>query len=747
MGFWQELRRRHVYRMSGFYVVGAWIIIQVADVFFPAWGLPDTAVRFLIIAAMACFPIALIFSWIFDITTSGIVRTEPADAGEVFDNSLKRTDYVVLVALLAIGAAIVLGSLQKVVEEVDGTVAVASVEKIANSIAILPFANLDSNPDTGYFSDGVSDEILHRLSSLNALHVLSRASSFVFRDSNEGPVRISEILGVRYLLHGSVRRDNNLVRVTAYLVDDAGKQVWSETFDRELEGIFKIQSEIAGTVASRIEREIIPLAELPAGRTTTNMEAYNAYLVGRAFVNARTPGYQDKAIAAFEEAIRLDENYAPPYAGLAIALELDFINTERAARESAVRAAETARELDPELAEGHAALGLILLGDAIDFGDTGNELERAERSLRRALDLDPSHTNAYNWLSSTLQHQGRHEEANAVSEQGLLVDPLNPILSVNLAARLRRLGERERAEQILMRLTHLPDTPGVAYIGLVGLYTRTGELDKSMRWAKEVVLAYHDSLGIGIMLAWRYENLGLTEDSDYWAAVALPHYPQPEDKFFYKAGRFQIRGDLAGLRTEIDKLRIALGPDIDALDGIYAAQYASANILVGNFDAGIDVFEKTFDFESLSTLQHPAAFRQGLEFSHVLAYAYQQVGRDDEAHVLLTRVHEQLNVLVVEQNMDYGPLHLLFAQNFGLRGDFDAAADAFQSAIKAGWLRYLWVMNDPTWAKTIADPRIARMLDEVKLELERQRAVVQQADAEHDFRAEFAAMQSVDLDE
>jgi len=178
------------------------------------------------------------------------------------------------------------------------------------------------------------------------------------------------------------------------------------------------------------------------------------------------------------------------------------------------------------------------------------------------------------------------------------------------------------------------------------------------------------------------------------------------------------------------------------LHGIYAAEYASANILVGNFDVGIDVFEKTFDFESLSTLQHPGAFRLGLEFSHVLAYAYQQVGRDDEANVLLTRVHEQLNVLVVERKMDFGPLHHLFAQNFGLRGDFEAAADAFQSAIKAGWLRYLWVVNDPTWAKTIADPRIARMLDDVKVELESQRALVEQADAEHDFRAEFAAMRS-----
>jgi len=311
-----------------------------------------------------------------------------------------------------------------------------------------------------------------------------------------------------------------------------------------------------------------------------------------------------------------------------------------------------------------------------------------------------------------------------------------------MANRLKRLGERERAEQLILRLTYLPDPPGVAYFKLVFLYTDTGEFDKSVRWAKEVLLAYHESPGLPTMLAWRYENLGLTEDTDYWAAVALAHTPQPEQRFWYKAFQFQIRGDLAGLRTEIDKLRIALGPDLDALHGIYAAEYASANILVGNFDVGIDVFEKTFDFESLSTLRHPAAFRQGLEFSHVLAYAYQQVGRDDEAHVLLTRVHEQLNVLVVEQNMDFGPLHLLFAQNFGLRGDFDAAADAMEAAIDAGWLQYIPVLNDPTWAKTIADSRIARMLEDVKVELESQLVLVEQADAEHDFRAEYAAMRN-----
>jgi len=742
MGFWQELRRRHVYRMSGFYVVGAWIIIQVADVFFPAWGLPDTAVRFLIIAAMACFPIALIFSWIFDITTSGIVRTEPADAGEVFDNSLKRTDYVVLVALLAIGAAIVLGSLQKVVEEVDGTVAVASVEKIANSIAILPFANLDSNPDTGYFSDGVSDEILHRLSSLNALHVLSRASSFVFRDSNEGPVRISEILGVRYLLHGSVRRDNNLVRVTAYLVDDAGKQVWSETFDRELEGIFKIQSEIAGTVASRIEREIIPLAELPAGRTTTNMEAYNAYLVGRAFVNARTPGYQDKAIAAFEEAIRLDENYAPPYAGLAIASTLTHTESQ-ADFESNVRAVETSLKLDPELAEGHAARGLMLLDDRFHYGgDAEDKLARAETSLRRALDLDPSLTNAYNWLSNTLQQQGREEEANAVQERGLLVNPLDPILSANMSRRLSRQGEHERAEQLLLRLTSLPEPPGLAYYGMFQQYTAMGEIDKALHWAKQFARKYPKSdLGsIGPLVA-SYDRLGLIEDSDYWLADLLAHTRHPTRRFWIRAINIRLRGDHAGLQEVIDELEAAPGIDIDQLHPGDTGLYASANVFAENFDVGIDAFEDVYDLGSL-ILGNDVSFSGELEYLHVLAYGYQQVGRDEEANALLARLYEHLNALFVEQKMNSGELHHLRAQNFGLRGDFAAAADALEAAIEVGWLRYIWVMGNPMWTEMIAYPRIARILEDVKVEVERQRAIVQQADAEHDFRAEFEALRS-----
>ena len=455
-------------------------------------------------------------------------------------------------------------------------------------------------------------------------------------------------------------------------------------------------------------------------------------------------GWADKAIAAFEEAIRLDENYAPPHAGLAVALNInnaDWVDV----RESIVGAANTAIELDPELAEGHAARGLTLLNHAILLGDTQNELERAERSLRRALELDPSLSIAYGWLSNTLAQQGRDEESHAVQEQGLLVDPLNPILSVNMADDLRTRGEHERAERILLRLTYLPDPPGVVYFALQRLYFDTGEFDKSLHWAKETALAYSKLQWpvLTARVAALYEQLGLTEDADYWVADAVANTSQPEGRFFFKSWQLQRRGDLAGISAEIDKLRTALGSDIDGLQGFDAAQYASANIFVANFDVGIDVFEKAFDFESLSIVDDmKSRWLWALEYSHELAYAYQQVGRDDEAIVLLTRLHERLNEYVIEDNFDFGPVHHLLAQNFGLRSDYDAAADALEAAIKAGWLRYIRVMNDPTWAETIADPRIARMLDDVKVELERQRAVVEQADLEHDFRAKVAAVRS-----
>ena len=231
-----DLRRRRVFRLAGPYIVGAWIVIEVSSVFFPAWGIPDTALRFLFIAAALLFPVALVVSWVFDITSEGIVRTKAAVPGEDIDLALQRSDYVILAALAIVGLAVLGGSFQKIAEEIEPNPALdAAVHRVENSIPVLPFANLDTSPDTGYFSDGVTEEILHRLSATRALHVFGSTSSFAFRNSEDSPAQISEILGVEYLLHGSIRRDNNVVRITARLLDQNGLQVWSQTFDRKLE--------------------------------------------------------------------------------------------------------------------------------------------------------------------------------------------------------------------------------------------------------------------------------------------------------------------------------------------------------------------------------------------------------------------------------------------------------------------------------------------------------------------------------
>ena len=514
MRFWQELRRRRVFRLAGLYIFGAWALIQVADISFPAWGLPETALRYLFIAAIAGFPIALIFSWFYDITPQGIVRTDPAGEAEAVDLSLKRVDYVVLAALLAIGVTIVLGSLGKIQEEIETGAALTSrLEKMANSLAVLPFTNLDTNPDTAYFSDGITEEILHRLSTMRVLHVLASTSSFAFRDSEETPSSISDRLGVRYLLQGSVRRDGDYVRVTARLLDESGFQVWSDRFDRKMESIFVIQAEIAGTVSSQILNEIVPPKELPAGRTTENMEAYNAYLKGRAYFDARTAGWKERAEEAFRRAIELDPGYAPPYAGLAtLPVNTGFGPQWEAARDSALKSLE----LDPELPLGHAALGLALAA----FGEN----ERSAESLRRAIDLDPALAIAHTWITVPLHRLGLHEEARAMEERGLEIDPLSPVLIRNLAGNESNRGNMDRAEKLLLRLAGLPEPPFWIFDSLRVLYSDWGRYADAVESAKNDarLSARYGGDQRPETIASGYTALGLVEDAEYWFALFRP---------------------------------------------------------------------------------------------------------------------------------------------------------------------------------------------------------------------------------
>ncbi len=737
MKFLRELSRRRVYRLAGLYIVGAWIVIEVASVFFPAWGIPDTALRFLFIAAVACFPVALIFSWYYDITTAGIVRTRAAHADEAVDLSLRRSDYIVLTALLAVGAAVLVGSADKIQEEIEsGHIVDQVIERLPNSLAVLPFKNLDIKAETGYFSDGITEEILHRLSTLGTLHVLASGSSFNFRNSEKAPAQISKALGVRYLLNGSIRRADNYVRITARLLDESGYQLWSETFDRELTEIFAVQTEIAREVSRQIVNEIVLLAELPAGRTTSNMEAYNAYLLGRYQVDSRTQNWKDKADEAFNRAIELDPGFAPPYAGLATLVVNSPVGPHW---EEALELAAKALELDPELAEGHAIHGLI----AMVLGDPA----AGEVSLERAIELNPSLSSAYNWLNLALLRQNRPEEALAVRNRGLVVDPLNPGLVANTAAGESILGNFERAEQLLLRLAGLPQVPGPAY-DILNLYDDWGRYGDELAMQKTFLIKTFDPdepPGGGNDLAITYAKLGMTGEADYWYEKQRSLLPEDEDVIHEVYYLYRLYNDKTRLTMALDTEERHVQFQNDEHRAYFLGYGGMAQIQAGNFEKGVEWLETSFDL--YLEMYRPDSPADGIDvmlfydewyealvipMMQRMAFAYQRQDRQDDANDIL---HQLEQVLTEPEPKD--PLRLEWhALQSALRGDVDGAYKFLSAAAELGWANYYEVVNDPAWANAVATPEFQDLLRQAKERVDEMRQAVESEEAEHDFRAE-----------
>jgi len=696
----QDLRRRHVFRLAGLYIVGAWIVIEVSSVLFPAWGIPDTALRYLFIAATALFPVALVFGWVFDITSKGIVRTEATRPGETVDLALQRSDYLILAALATVGVAVLAGSFQKIAEEIEvGPAADAVAGRVANSVAVLPFANLDTDPDTGYFSDGVTEEILHRLSATRALHVFGSTSSFAFRNSEDSPARIGEVLGVEYLLHGSIRRDNDFVRVTARLLNQDGLQVWSQSFDRKLEAIFVIQSEIASAVASQIVKEIVSTHGASKARATTNMEAYNLYLVGKAFTQSRVDDWHAKSETAFRQSIELDAEFAAAYAGLAYSLFI-MRGFDEARWEEAVSAARKAIDLDPNSAEGYAILGIILSNTGPD------EFVEGERYLRRAIEIDPALSIAYNWLSLTLMMVGRNDESDAIMDQGLAIDPLNPPIVANVASRLSNEGNFARAERMVLKLTQLPEPPPLAAGVLFDIYSEWGRYADALLW------------DTGPFSVTAYEALGLTERVDEILAAYAMENP---------IGVMELQLAVLSSRGRHEEAWIELEAFIDKYVTSYedvVPEYLGfallSQVLAEEYDIAIGLFRSLAD-EDPEVMVADIFGTLGVDVLNALAYAYINTGNASKAREIL----EYRDESIVRLGDSTQPALLeTLSLNQLLQGDPDAAYEILAIAVDSGWANYYRAINDPRWGDTLRQPRFVELFKPVLENLAKQRATV-----------------------
>ena len=724
-----ELRRRKVLYTAVVYGISAFAVTEIAAFLFENFGVPEWADRLLAALFVAGFPVAMFLSWAFDIGPDGVVR---ASSG---DRRRRWTTIALALALLVVAtgglfylifpepeAPTMASAPSKVNDGPSADYGFEQAEKLENSIAVLPFENLSADPDDAFFSRGVAEEVLNHLATYRELNIIGRTSSFVFENSEVPAPKISALLGVRYLLQGSVRRHDKQVRISTQLLDEHGVQLWSQNFDRRLIDIFAIQTEIAVAVAEAVVPEIT--ARTPE-ILATSLDAYDHYLKGRDLVYGRR---QDEAADELKRAIELDPDFAPAYAELAIALALS------GKVESAGEAAEVALSLRPGLLRALAAQGLILLQQTPPDGPA------SEAVLRRVLAQDPNMIDAIMWLAQSLRAQGLEDEADELMAGALRMDPLHPTLSRNEANRAAERGEDQRAIAIARRVIASPENQSFhPYVALFDLYTARGKLIDAARVAREFTesSARSDVLAgyCYCMLIWAHSLLGDRALADYWLERSYADFPGSwwTDYFKVLSLRWQGRyGDALRAANELYHQQPGME---DELPDPASMTVGVIEVLAGNFSSAVERLAGLRDTPQM----YPQG--EGLDALQALAWAYLKTGQGERAGPLLAEIEDEFEklerkgtLLFTMRETPHG-----YALNAALRGDDEQALDRLEAIIEAGWRAYYLHQADPRWGALRDDPRFQALMQRVKADVDRQRAELESTESHQTFVTRLGA--------
>src|SRR5881628_3912450 len=461
-----ELQRRKVYRVAAAYIIAAGFIIQIGSAVFPAWELPNWAFRLVVVLLLIGFPIALILAWAYDVTPQGIrVTREPATSRSHRGRNL--------IMLIAIGVIISAGAGFFLLPR-------ASARKIDKSIAVLPFQNLNDEKENAYFADGIQDDILTNLSKIGDLKVISRMSVMSYRgDGVRNAREIGKALGVATLLEGSVRRAGNRVRVNVQLINaNNDEHIWAEDYDRDLTDVFAIQTDLAQKIASALQAKLSPNEKARLDqRPTENSDAYLLFVQAHDYATRRNM-FRDtslKAIPLFEQAIKLDPKFALAFAGLSMVQSWIYHNSDPnpVRREKARLNANEALRLQPDLPEGHLALGFSYYYGDRDYERALAEFEVAKRGL-------PNEAQAYMAIGAIQRRQGRWVESTANLEKAAELDPKNGSVLLNLAYNYMATRNFEAADKTFDRgIEAAPESFGSRAL--------KGEL--AIRWKGDISIA------------------------------------------------------------------------------------------------------------------------------------------------------------------------------------------------------------------------------------------------------------------
>ena len=438
-GLFSELKRRNVVRVGVAYLVMGWVIMQIVDVLAQTLVLPDWFAKTVLAILLVGLPLALFFSWAYELTPQGVKKTEEVDSdASITPSTGRKLDRVIIVALV-----VALGYF--VWERQTGESIIGfSGEAADKSIAVLPFADLSPEGDQEYFADGIAEEILNVLTQSPDLKVAGRTSSFSFKGQNLNLKVIGERLGVAYILEGSIRKSGNRIRITAQLVSaEDGFHLWSQTYRRDLSDIFAVQDEISRAIVEALQVEMA-FGELIVGSAEgPDIEAYSLYLRGRQSLMKRSESDLLDAIRFFDVVIMLDPDFADAYAAKAMAHTLVAAygsnwksNVEGLA--TSKQAIDRALEINPDNSEALLARGITMLF-------LGRDWSAAKAALERALEIAPNNSEILNFMGDYWIRIGNVEAAIEYDRRASVLDPLRIGNIFDLGTDMFHLGRYDEA--------------------------------------------------------------------------------------------------------------------------------------------------------------------------------------------------------------------------------------------------------------------------------------------------------------
>ena len=674
MGLVSELRRRNVLRMVVLYVVAAWLIMQVAEVIIGLADLPN-GIGISILGLLAIgFPIALVFSWFYEITPEGISLEKDVAPGESITHVTgRRLDFLVI-SLLSAGLILFAWHTWWPTVPTD------------KSIAVLAFENMSDDPGQEYFSDGISEDLLNLLAQIPELRVISRSSSFSFKDKDIAIPTIAAQLNVAHVLEGSVRKMGNRVRITAQLIEaSSDSHLWSETYDRELDDIFGVQDEIAASISDALKVKLALVAGeavQPKSIKAASTDAYDAYLQGRELFRVRT-GRENvgEAVRHFERSLRLDNNFAPAHAQLAIATAM-LLNYGQYSLEEARRIAiphlDRAQELEPDLAEAHAGRALL----ALYANDPGSTIEH----IKKALTSNPSYSDAMNWLQIALSELSRYEESDAVLKQMLVADPMNPIGRSNYAELLALNGRVDEAHEMA--------DPLLLQAPLFGYYTHA-----------DTSLAYEGKIADG--LSWGLEmGRESNRDNAYvrWAFIYVGEFDEARrgtEGHTYWADLFEGRVDEAIQATQ---KMMHLDPDKEYL----ISNAATILTFAGRIDEALPLYERLLEFVPVG---QPISGWRSLTDTMNLALARRKAGDEEgaQAAAKIVRQEHAARQAAGRKNRLQDEAQAMIA---AFDNNPEGVIAALKSALHRG-LRHSTVFGNPIFEDLWGEPRFIALQQEL----------------------------------